>query len=447
MAWRIDPEFPGNLKTAATLQALLLPVYLTLLLALLRQLGFSWRRTFLVAALTAVTFQFTLSAAMLFSELLCGCFLLASFLAIERSAGEAGTRARWWALAGSILAGLAYLTRNAALPLLIAIPIFLLIRKRRELIPFALLAAVPMAAAWHAWVFLYSGTSADPVNTSYVSEYLQIIRVHGFWHNLMQQASVLSGSVAENFFPGAIQLLLGLPLFHLVLIAAIAGAIRIGRKQQWPLCIIFTGLYLGLIVVWWSEGLGRLVLPVWPILLAGIAQEADHFASLCAKSMATQRSQMLRQVPRWALIALCVAMIARSDRATWLRMYSVMADERKSRMQDQVAFLWVANHAAPDAVVVTWKDSVSYLYTGLPSSHGLYLAVTPQRPDFKAVQASFSALPPQYQCGLLLLLRSDFGDAFQGSQLDSLRASAERLDGSKLEYSSSDALIYRFTIR
>jgi len=451
LAWRLHPEFPGNLKTAATLQALLLPVYLALLLTLLRQLGFSWRRAFLVAALTAVTFQFTMAAAMLFSELLCGCFLLAAFLAIEHSVREAGSRALWWALAGSVLGGLAYLTRNAALPLLVATPIFLLIRKRRELIPYALLAAVPMAAAWHAWVFLYSGASADTSNASYFSEYLQIIRVHGFWQNLLQQASTLSGSVAENFFPGAIQLLFGLPLHHVVLIAAIAGAVRIGRRDQWPLCIIFSGLYLGLIVVWWSDGLGRLVLPVWPILLAGIAQEADHFATLCEKSMSAKsmatRSAMIRQVPRWALIALAVAMIARSDNATWWRMSAVMADERKSRLQDQVAFSWIAGHETPDTVVVTWKDSVSYLYTGLPSSHGLYLAVTPQRPDFKAVQASFSAVPPQYRCGLLVLLRSDYGDGFQGSQLDSLRASAERLEGSKLEYASSDALIYRFTFR
>jgi len=446
LAWRVNPEFPGNLKTAATLQALLLPVYLALLLALLRQLEFSWRRAFLVAALTAVTFQFTMAAAMLFSELLCGCFLFAAFLAIQRSVREAGSRAQWWALAGGVLSGVAYLTRNAALPLLIAIPIFLFIRKRRELIPYALMAAVPMAAAWHAWVFLYSGVSADPSNASYFREYLQIIRVHGFWHNLLQQASTLSGSVAENFFPGAIQLLFGLPLHHVVLIAAIAGAVRIGRRQQWPLCIIFSGLYLGLIVVWWSDGLGRLVLPVWPILLAGVAQEADHFAALCEKSMAT-RSVMVRQVPRWALIALCVAMVARSDIATWLRMSAVMADERKSRLQDQVAFSWIADHETSDTVVVTWKDSVSYLYTALPSSHGLYLAVTPQRPDFKAVQASFSALPPQYRCGLLVLLRSDYGDGFQGRQLDSLRASAERLEGSKLVYASSDALIYRFTFR
>jgi hypothetical protein len=44
------------------------------------------------------------------------------------------------------------------------------------------------------------------------------------------------------------------------------------------------------------------------------------------------------------------------------------------------------------------------------------------------------------------LLRSDFAEDFAG-ELDSLRASAERLHGSELEYASSDALVYRFAFR
>src|SRR6185436_20043908 len=44
LAWHWSPAFPENLKTAASLQALLLPVYLALLLLVLRQLDFSWRR-------------------------------------------------------------------------------------------------------------------------------------------------------------------------------------------------------------------------------------------------------------------------------------------------------------------------------------------------------------------------------------------------------------------
>lgn len=448
LAWRIHPEFPANLQTAAVLQALLLPVYLALLLAVLRQFGFSWRRIMLVAALTVVTLQFTLLTVMLFSELLCGCFLLTAILMIERAAGDAGPAARWWALAGGLFAGLAYLTRNASLPLLIAIPIFLLLRKRLRLSAYALAAAVPLAATWHVWALLHAGGSPDPVNSSYLNEYLRIIRTHGgFWNNFLQQMAGLSGSVAENFFPGAIQLLYGLPLYHVVLIAAIAGAIRLGRKRQWPLYLIFTGLYLVLIVAWWSEGLGRLVIPVWPVLLAGIAEEASHIASLCAKSIAATTSIAWKQAPRWVLIAAGVGMVARSDDATWRRISAVMAQERQSRTQDQAAFSWVKEHAAADTVLATWKDSVSYLYTGVPSSHGLYLAVTPQRADFKAVQASFSALPPQYRCGLLVLLRSDFGEAFRGRELDAFRAAAGHLDGSELEYSTSDALIYRFALR
>jgi hypothetical protein len=49
-AWRLTPDFPRTLETASILQACLLPVYLALMLLVLRQLGLSWRRSFLVAA-------------------------------------------------------------------------------------------------------------------------------------------------------------------------------------------------------------------------------------------------------------------------------------------------------------------------------------------------------------------------------------------------------------
>ena len=46
MAWLIYPAFPANVRLAAAMQALLLPIYLALLLAVLRRFGFSWRRVF-----------------------------------------------------------------------------------------------------------------------------------------------------------------------------------------------------------------------------------------------------------------------------------------------------------------------------------------------------------------------------------------------------------------
>jgi hypothetical protein len=151
IAWRIESHFPSTLETASILQACLLPVYLSFLLLVLRQLGFSWRRTFLVAALTFGSFGFVLLAVSLYSELLFGCFLLASIWATERST-IAGDSSAWrWALAGGSLAGLAYLTRNAAVPLLAAAPIFFLLRRRLRLSLFFFAPAVPMIVGWYLW--------------------------------------------------------------------------------------------------------------------------------------------------------------------------------------------------------------------------------------------------------------------------------------------------------
>src|SRR5271166_5732324 len=58
MAWRVEPPFPKTLTTASFFQDALLPVYLAVLLLVLRQLGLSWRRTFLVAAMMFVCFPF-----------------------------------------------------------------------------------------------------------------------------------------------------------------------------------------------------------------------------------------------------------------------------------------------------------------------------------------------------------------------------------------------------
>ncbi len=234
IAWLIHPDFPANVRFAAAMQALLLPIYLALLLAVLRRFGFSWRRVFLVAALTIVTLQTVLLTITLFSELLCLCLLFAAILVAERSV-EPGLREReafLWALAAGFLAGLAYLTRNAVLPILAAAPLFFWMKKKPRLALWFLLPALPLAASWHVWTFLHAGPGNDATNASYIGEYLRIIRVNGLWSNFQKQLASLSGAVAENVAPGFIEFVGGLPLYHLALAAAISGGIRIGRDAR-----------------------------------------------------------------------------------------------------------------------------------------------------------------------------------------------------------------------
>jgi hypothetical protein len=445
IAWRLQPAFPENLRIGSVLQAMLLPMYLAVLFVLLRQIGFSWRRTVVVAALTVVSFHVVMVTVTLYSELLFAGFLLAAIVVIERSADVSPERARWWAIAGGMLAACAYLTRNAGLPLFAAVPIFYFLRKRLWLIPFFFALALPPVIAWHAWTFTHAAANPDPTHGSYLHEYLQIIKANGFWANFGQQLSMMSASVAEGVWPGAIETLMGLPLYHLAFIASIAGMIRLGRQRQWPLMVVFTALYLAMLVCWWSDGLGlgRLLMPVWPVLMAGIAVEVSHFARLCGQNI---KPGSWKTAPQWVALALGVGLVARTGFVTTHRISSVMADERNLRQGDLPVFSWIAEHRSGDAVLLAWKDSVAFLYTGIPASHGLFIAATPQPKTLHAVQASFSALPAEYRRGMLVLLRSDLGQDFENGRLDSFRAKAEALPAARLEYRSAEGLVYSFAI-
>ncbi len=435
IAWRLEPNFPRTLVTASILQGCMLPVYLAMLLLVLRQLGFSWRRTFLVAALTFVSFGFVLLAVTLYSELLFGCFLLSAIWATQRSADSDSYR---WALLGGLLAGLAYLTRNAALPLFAAAPFFFLLRKRLRLSLFFLAPGLPMAAAWHLWGYLHP--AAKSVRTPYLAEFLSMAQGHGLATHLLEQIATLSASTAESFCPGIMEFLHGIPLHHLILIAAVSGLIRILRRDRWPLLAIFGFLYLAMVTLWTFEGLDRLVVPAWPILLAGIAEEANHFANLAAQS-----SKKHKSLPRWALIAVGLFLVFRNDGVTWRRLASVVADEKEQRQRDIQTYAWIAEHAGKDTVALAWKDCLLYLHTGVPSSHDLFVAKIPQSEAILARRVAFMP-PPGYDQALLVLLGSDLGGNVTDGRQDSFRATAESVPGAKLEYSSPSALVFRFPI-
>jgi hypothetical protein len=435
MAWRIRPAFPDTLEVASIAQDALLPVYLAILLVVLRQLGLSWRRTFFVAAMTFVTITFVFLTVRLFSELLFGCFLLGSIMAIEKSVRENSSR---WAALGGFLTGMAYLTRVATVPLLLAVPIFLYLRKRSRLNVFYFAIALPMIASWHVWGMLHTSSVGK---LPYFTEYLNSVNFKEFGMHLLTQMANLSAAVANDFIPGITDFMKGIPLHHPIIIAAIAGCVRVGRRQQWPLAIIFTGLYLTMILLWWFHGIDRLMEPVWPILLVGIAAEVSHFADLCAHTI---KRPAMKQVPRWVLIGLAPLLILRNDAALWHKAANEYAVGREQRIADRGPYGWIRSNAPSDAVLLTWKDTVSYLYTGIPSSHELFVAIIPQSQDVPQPRTVFVE-NAQSKRGFLMLLASDFapGNEFL---MTPFRGTVEAVPGAKLEYSDKGGAVYSLPI-
>jgi hypothetical protein len=432
IAWRLEPRFPLTLEPASLLQDALLPVYLAVLLVVLRQLRLSWRRMFFIAAMTFVSITFVFLTVRLFSELLFGCFLLAAIAAVEAAVRK---DSRWWALSGGLLTGLAYLTRNAALPLLVAVPLFLFLRKRLRLSVYFFALALPMAASWHVWGSLHADQG---VKAPYVHEFMHWLAVGGFGMHLLTQISTLSAAVANDVIPGLTDFLHGIPLHHLVLIAAIAGGIRFGSRRQWPLAVIFTAFYLVMILCWWFHGMDRLMAPVLPILLLGITEEGLHFAALCAHSIENAR---FKQVTAWALVALAPLIVVRNDVAMFRKAATDYAAGREHRKTDEKAYAWMAAHLASGTVLFAWKDTVSYLYTGIPSSHDLFVATIPQSEDVNYKPTWFFP-PGRFNDASLVVLESDFGDGFT-FLMELFRKKLESTNGARLEYNAPGAFVYR----
>jgi hypothetical protein len=256
----------------------------------------------------------------------------------------------------------------------------------------------------------------------------------------MDQMATLSASVAETFWPGILGFLHGIPLHHLVLAAAISGSVRIGRRRAWPLYLIFAGLYLIMIVIWWFPGMGRLIIPVWPVVVAGILEEGSHFGSLCAASIKNPRFKM---IPRWALIALAIWMVIRNDDVTYRKTAEIYSTEIAQRAKDREAYRWMIDHGGPDPVVLAWKEGSSYLYTGLPSSHDLFLEKIPEADEGVGARAHPVLRPGEFKSAMLLILASDVGTS---EGMDTLRRPAEALPGSHLEFTSPGALVYRLPV-
>ncbi|HZU24275.1 MAG TPA: hypothetical protein VFA04_02065 [Bryobacteraceae bacterium] len=437
LAWRADPQFPHNLPLATALQAVLLPLAAVLLLLALRTVGCGRAKSFLLTALMLGSISFALSGVILFSEPLFLCLFLGSIVAMERAMASPGPASRWWAIAGGILAGAAYLTRTAGLPLLVAAPLWCILRRRYDAAMRFLLMALPAGAAWHYWAALHVKAS----DGGYLREYLTLIATNGFIGNLLIQLGALSAAVAGNLVSGVMNILGGTPLQHVFLIAATAGCIRLGRRRGWPLYLVVTALYIPMLVLWTYHNLDRLILPVWPVLLAGIAEEAEHCARLMATGIARHRPR-LAPAPRWLFAAAAMVVLIWNVQAGWSELSAVVSLRRAQRPKQLEAFSWIRSHAHSGDVLLAWKDGLSSMYTGVPASRAAFSALMPRSAEDKALGEPLSAMPPQYDRALLLLFASDLEGADERTRLNSLKALAARVAGARQEYASGAALVY-----
>jgi hypothetical protein len=364
--WKINPQFPANLAVATLFAWLLLPLFLWMLWLFLAESGCSLRlRCVLVtmAALSPVTvvFSFSLMPELLFTALLLVCVILA-----ER-AGRSESPA-WTAVLAGVCAGLAYLTKSIALPLLFTVPLGFALRKQYRRAGMFFAAMLPAVAGWQWWVARHVGHSWDLV-TLYYTNYVGF----QFYNVPLRDLPLVIWYNLDGFLMGVGKLLVfDVPfgskhLERLVAAAAIAGCVRMVVRGRAVLQYSLAALGMSaILLVWHFPPDQRFVFPLYPLLLMGLATEVQNIVGMLrmtwAKPAFSDRFAAAFVGSLLAAVALFAVFCTGFGLAYFVP--GLFEGYREDFEARQAAYAWIARNIPAGANVYAYQDPVAFLYTG-----------------------------------------------------------------------------------
>ena len=282
--------------------------------------------------------------------------------------GQSPGNTRAWLTAGAVATGLAYFTRSAGLPLLVAAGVWLLVNKKVR-------AAAAVTASVGGLALLWSLRGGQ--GAQYVSEFWMIdpyqpelgrVGLTGLVQRVVENAgSYMSAHVPiglTGLRAGALVGLLGIVLFGL---AGWGWARRFRRRPG--VAEVFVPMYLGLILLWpqvWSGD--RFALPLLPLLLFYAGEVILHLA------------ERVPAPARKLVVGASVAVLAFPALASWSREVRV-GSGCSALVRSEGAFvcwgarntqfvqaaLWSGAHLPEGSVVLSRKPRIFYVMSGVAS--------------------------------------------------------------------------------
>lgn len=438
--WRVDPNFPGNLPKVMLLTWAFFVAAVFLARALLKQCGASDPESLAIAALVALSPVAVHMSLMAMSELPFCAFVFAALLAAERG------RAGWAGLCG----GLAFLTRGAALPLLLTVPAVYLWRNR-DLARAGRFAAgmAPAVIFWQAWTAMHRAP-AGPL-TLYYTDYLAFHRfdvpLEGWPRMIADNANLAIKSIGELLVFDQDPGFAALTLARLLAVATISGCIRLVRAGRFVHFCCFAVLYLVQLLMWNYPPGQRFLLPLLPLILAGFWRELEALQGIIA---AAYRK---RGADRGVAIAICcllawlgITAFRYSSDGLFNLLPSVLAQGKSVQAEDRAASQWLEKNAGPDAVLLSFRDPVDYLYTG---RRGYSLRVPPsvlKRGDTAELRRFFAPLPDlveRHSIGYVVLTSADYRGDRPDLTVPNYRAVFKDPNRFELAFEQGGAKIYR----
>jgi len=449
LVWRLNPAFPDNLKLAMLLNWLMLPLMLLAARVFYKDYGFDRRLAWAFCALVALNPIVVNLSVMLMTEVMFGALVLAAMIVAERALKP--ERPPWLALAAGAIAGLAFLTRSSALPLLVSGPVCFLWRRQGRRAALFLAGMAPAVAGWQIWAWWHMPASRD-MATMYYTNYL------GF-----HLANVGQGAMPEIAWLNAGALAFGLSellvfsdsitfwsqqLARMLAAAGIVGTIRLARRRgviQYPL---FAGLFAAQAVLWHYPPHNRFVLPVLPLLLAGFWTEMEHLTGIIRKSFS--KPKIADRIAAGMAAAGMAALALLAGYRTWhgltVFLPSVLQHHRSVYLGNRQSYEWLAKNSPPGARVFAYSDPLMYLYTG---RQGISMRIPPKllyKADPRGISDYVESLPEfvrRYGLNYVLFTAADFQFDSRETGMATLKRILKEHPGFQLAYQTPSAAVYR----
>jgi hypothetical protein len=361
LIWRMDPHFPENLELGTWFSFALLPPLLFMAWLYYRR-EFTERRAWVLTALLAVNPYIILFGRTMFSEIFFMGWLIAALLALQRP----GVR---WAIVAGILAGCAYLSRTAGIALLISVPAVMLWKKEARRAAAFASAMLPFVLGWMIWTRAHALHSTD-TTLAYYTDYLrfQFLNVgpdnflNVLWINCDQELWAMGTLIFGDFLP----LFAMNILTRVTAVAMIAGVVRLFRQGVAEHYTIFGLISAGMLAVWHYPPTERFVLPMFPLLLAGLVAELTHLAEMINGALRHKHTSQRVVAGAFGVLVAALAVIAvgLQFRGSFTSLGNVANSKIKKLKQQRAAYAWIEKNLPPSATLLSYDDTLMYLYTG-----------------------------------------------------------------------------------
>jgi hypothetical protein len=381
--WKLDPHFPQNMALGVGITVIFGCLALLLTFLMLRRwrgLG-DWPALAIVLAVSLFSL-FILQSATIGSDIPFMALMLGAAWLAERSlAIEPGAGA---AFGSGLLVGMSVGLRSLGIPVAAGIGLLLLFRRKFRRLFWFCLAGLPLTFVW-SWSSISallglspSLASDDAVRSGwtqtvcYYSSYACVWKIHfpslgAIWSTILLNASLIAP--APGFFllyPLATRkTILDVLLVILMSGAAYVGLVRDGQREGWrPLYAIFP-LYV-LVLLAYPYNPYRFLLPFTPLLFAGVWMEFRHVGELIAgrlKPSGRKGERVKACVLGLGVLALAAIVAVNLGYAVPQEMRNLGIEHGVARADEQGAFAWLREHAAPDARIIAQEDGSTYLYT------------------------------------------------------------------------------------